>query len=167
MSKDNAGRPGSAGPVSESDLRRLRGHLRVLERETGMPFEPDGACCGVTAAQCHTLLEIAGRGPISLADLAGALGVDASTTSRAVQGLVLVGLVARETSAADRRAVSISLTAQGRTVAKRIDRTFNDYLGEALATVPAGRRKIVLEGVGLLADAVRALGKTPKMESGI
>jgi len=39
-------------------------------------------------------------------NLAAALGVDASTMSRAIQGLVLVGLVARETSASDRRAVS-------------------------------------------------------------
>ncbi len=153
--------------MPESDLRRLRAHLRVLERETGAPFEPDGVCCGVTAAHCHTLLEIAARGQVSLADLAGALGVDASTTSRAVQGLVVVGLVARETSASDRRAVSISLTAQGRTVAKRIDRTFNAYLGEALAAIPPGRRRIVLEGVGLLADAVLALGKKPKMENTI
>ncbi len=125
----------------------------------------DWLCCGVTTAQCHTLLEIAARGPVSLADLASALGVDASTMSRAVQGLVLVGLVARETSASDRRAVSITLTAQGRTVTKRIDRTFNIFLGEALAAVPADRRKVVLEGVGLLATAVRAVGRTPRMES--
>jgi DNA-binding MarR family transcriptional regulator len=147
-------------------VRRLREDLRVLERETGAPFEPDGACCGVTTAQCHTLLEIAARGPVSLAELAEALGVDASTMSRAVQGLVLIGLVAREASASDRRAVSITLTAQGRTVTKRIDRTFNTYLGAALAAVPADRRTAVLEGVGLLAAAVRALGKTARRENG-
>jgi DNA-binding MarR family transcriptional regulator len=136
--------------------RLFRERLRLLERETVRPFDGEAACCGLTLSQCHTLLEVGNRVKVSLVDLAAAFGLDTSTLSRTVQGLVTIGLVDRRASAGDRRFVAITLTAQGRRVFRSIEDRFNGYFGEILARIPAGRRTAVVEAVSLLAETVRA-----------
>ena len=79
-------------------IRFLRQKLRVLEREMNDPFGRDAGCCGLTLAQCHTLLEVGYRGEVSLVDLASSFGLDTSTLSRMIQGLVVPGLVSRLTN---------------------------------------------------------------------
>ncbi len=140
--------------------RLFRDRLRLLERETIRPFDADSGCCGLTLGQCHTLLEVGNRNEVSLVDLAAAFGLDASTLSRTVQGLVVIGLVDRRTSSRDRRFVTISLTAEGRRVFRNIEDRFNGYFGEVLSRIPAARRKAVVEAVALLAETVRSYNET-------
>jgi len=133
----------------------FREKLRLLERETVRPFDGETGCCGLTLSQCHTLLEVGNRREVTLGALAAAFGLDTSTLSRAIQGLVEIGLVDRRTSARDRRYAAISLTAQGRRVYRNIENRFNGYFGEILRRIPAGRRDAVIEALTLLADTVR------------
>lgn len=140
--------------------RLFRDRLRLLERETIRPFDADSGCCGLTLGQCHTLLEVGNRNEVSLVDLAAAFGLDTSTLSRTVQGLVVVGLVDRRASPRDRRFVTISLTAEGRRVFRNIEDRFNGYFGEILLRIPAARRKAVVEAVALLAETVRSYNET-------
>ena len=121
-------------------LKLLREKLRLLERESGGVFDGEADCCGVTTAQCHTLLEIGNRGEISLVDLADALGLDASTLSRTIQGLVLIGLVDRRASDKDRRYVSIRLTDQGRKTFDEIETRNNAYYDKVIGFLPEDRR---------------------------
>src|SRR5512133_88549 len=93
-------------------IRNFREKLRQLEREIGWQLKSDTECCGVTLAQCHILLEIGKSGEMSIVDLASTLGLDTSTLSRHVNGMVNIGLVDRVLNARDRRFVSISLTVQ-------------------------------------------------------
>jgi len=141
-------------------IRCLRDRLRVLERETIRPFDNRNQCCGLTLAQCHTLLEIGDRGEISLVDLAAAFGLDTSTLSRTIQSLVLIGLVDRRTSAKDRRYIVISLTEQGGRVFRNIEDRFNVYFAAVLDRIPADRRDLVIDSISLLADAVRVHNET-------
>ncbi len=136
-------------------IRFLREKLRLLERVLNDPFGQDSGCCGLTLAQCHTLLEVGNRGRVSLVDLASGFGLDTSTLSRTVQGLVVLGLVSRLPDLKDRRYVAISLTDQGRDLFDRIETTFNDYFDQILELVPAGRREAVVESIGLFSDAVK------------
>lgn len=136
-------------------IRLLREKLRLLERESSDPFESDSGCCGLTLGQCHTLLEIGGKGEISLVDLATNLGLDTSTLSRTVNGLVFLGLVNRLTNEKDRRYISISLTDQGRKVFAEIDQTFNNYFSGVLELIPAEKRVAIIECISLFADALR------------
>jgi DNA-binding MarR family transcriptional regulator len=76
--------------------------------------------------------------------------------SRTIQGLVLIGLVDRTTSAKDRRYVVISLTAQGQKTFQNIEDRFNTYFAAVLERIPASRREAVLDAVSVLADAVRS-----------
>jgi DNA-binding MarR family transcriptional regulator len=136
-------------------IRLLREKLRQLVREIDDPFQTDGGCCGLTLAQCHTLLEVGNRGEISLVDLASHFGLDTSTLSRTIQGLVVLGLVSRLTNEKDRRYVAISLTEQGRKLFDQIEATFNTYFVQVLELIPAEKRDAVIEDLGLFSDAVR------------
>jgi DNA-binding MarR family transcriptional regulator len=136
-------------------IRYLREKLRLLDREINSPFSRDSGCCGLTLAQCHTLLEIGYRREVSLVDLASHFGLDTSTLSRLIQGLVLVGLVDRMTNEKDRRYVCISLTDQGRKLFDDIEAVFNSHFSRVLEFIPSEKRESVIESIGLLSDAVR------------
>ena len=137
-------------------IRLLREKLRILERESMGALDQEQACCGLTLSQCHTVMEIGTKGGMSLVDLASALGLDASTLSRTIQGLVLIGLVVREATEKDRRYVVISLSEQGRKVYEEIDGVYNAFLGAVFDRLPADRQDRILEDIGLFADAVLA-----------
>jgi len=136
-------------------IRWLREKLRQLEREMDGCFRPEGNCCGLTLSQCHTLLEVGNRGEVSLIDLATTLGLDPSTLSRTVNGLVLVGLINRLTDEKDRRCVAISLTEQGKKVFDQIEAIFNRYYSGVLGIIPEAKKDGVVESIALFADAVK------------
>jgi DNA-binding MarR family transcriptional regulator len=136
-------------------IRFLREKLRLLEREMNDPFGREAGCCGLTLAQCHTLLEVGNKGEVSLVDLAASFGLDTSTLSRMIQGLVVLGLVSRLTNEKDRRYVTISLTGQGGKLFDQIETTFNTYFAQVLELIPSEKREAVIENVGLFSDAVR------------
>jgi DNA-binding MarR family transcriptional regulator len=69
----------------------------------------------MTSTQRLALFETATGGPLRLSELAERMGITAPTASRAVDGLVDLGLLERLPDAADRRAVRIDLTGPGRT----------------------------------------------------
>lgn len=138
-------------------IRSLREKLRILERESGGVFDEQEGCCGLTTAQCHTLLEIANRGPVSLVDLAEFLGLDTSTLSRTIQGLVMLGLVNRQINEKDRRYVVISLSDQGRKIFNEIEDRYNGYIGRVLDLLPAEKLEVIMESIGAFADAIAKL----------
>lgn len=146
--------------METEEIRTLREKLRELQIELGGPYKSDWECCGLTLAQCHTLLAIGKRGEVSLIELAGHLGLDTSTLSRAINGLVLIGLVNRLPDREDRRYVSISLSGQGRKVYAEIDGKFNAYFKDIMKNIPLKKRKAVLENLDRFVDAVKAFNKT-------
>ena len=136
-------------------IRFLREKVRLMEREINDPFGRDAGCCGLTLAQCHTLIEVGNRGEVSLVELASSFGLDTSTLSRMIQGLVVLGLVSRLTNEKDRRYVAISLTEQGRKLFDQIEATFNAYFSQVLELIPSENREAVVESIGFFSDAVR------------
>lgn len=146
--------------MEKKKIETLRKKLRMLEHESGGIFSDQNECCGVTTAQCHTILEIGGKCEISLVDLADALGLDTSTMSRTIQGLVVAGLVHRKASEEDRRYVKISLNEEGRRVFAGIETRYNAYFREVVALLPEDRRDDILSAVGEFADAVHRLKKS-------
>lgn len=137
----------------------LKDRLRILERLLGWEFGDQSECCGLTNAQRTVVLEVGGKGRASLVDLVQSLGLDASTLSRTINGLVNIGLVRREIKAEDRRYITLTLTPQGKATYRRIENLIDGYFGEALGVVPAAKHKGMVEGLSLLADA---LGKIRK-----
>lgn len=143
--------------MDEQKVKYLREKLRQLDRATGGVFDSQQECCGLTTAQCHTLLDIGEKEPVSLVDLAAGLGLDSSTLSRTIQGLVMLGMVSRQSSETDRRYVDISLTDEGRKVFERIEGLNTAIFSRVLESLPADRRDSIMEGIGLFVDAVLKL----------
>ncbi len=125
-----------------------------------------GCCCGLTLAQCHALIEVGGRGSLSLIELAGLLDLDVSTLSRTVSGLVLLGMIVRDVNESDRRYLSISLTEQGRKAFKTLDGALTSYYADVLSAIPAGKRDSVIEALTLFSDAVDRLKRRSVRSAG-
>jgi DNA-binding MarR family transcriptional regulator len=140
-------------------IRSFRGKLRRLEREIGWQLKSDTECCGVTLAQCHIIVEIGNRGEASVVDLSDALGLDTSTLSRHINGMVNVGLVDRVLNLKDRRYVTITLTAQGQKVYRSIEDICNAKYAKIFDLIPSEKHLQVLEGFNLLVDAIVEAGE--------
>jgi DNA-binding MarR family transcriptional regulator len=91
-------------------LEALSAVTRQLARASGGP--EDGP--PMTSTQRLALFETVIGGPLRLSELAERMGSTAPTASRAVDGLVDLGLLERLPDPADRRAVRIDVTEQGR-----------------------------------------------------
>jgi DNA-binding MarR family transcriptional regulator len=135
-------------------IETFRRNLRVLEREVMRQLQTETACCGVTLAQCHVLLELSASGARSLKELVGALGLDKSTLSRTVEGLVKAGLVNRVVDAADRRFVRMTCTKPGLDRVGSINDACNREYAALLTATSLTRRQHIVETVQFLADAM-------------
>jgi DNA-binding MarR family transcriptional regulator len=142
-------------------VRALRRDLRVLEREVGLSLAADTDCCGVTAAQCHLLLEVEQRGRSSATELSAALALDKSTLSRTVDGLCRAGLLRRDTDPSSRRQQVLSLTRKGTARVASINATCDATYTRLLDFVPANRRAMLARSVALLAAAMRQMRTSP------
>ena len=101
-------------------IRGFRRVLRRVENLIAIRLKDDTCCHGVSYAQCHALLAVDELQEPSLVELAAYLGLDKSTLSRTVDGLVGIGLVVREPGDMDRRKMRVILTENGKSVCGRI-----------------------------------------------
>jgi len=133
-------------------LDQLAQLLRELSRLTG------GADAEMTASQRIALIEVAAEGPLRLNTLAHRMGTSTPTASRAVDALAEARLVTRTPDAADRRAVRIELTAQGRELLdRRLALAAKVFSPAAEVLSPSDRQKL-LELLRRLTEALRARG---------
>ncbi|HEB89193.1 MAG TPA: MarR family transcriptional regulator [Deltaproteobacteria bacterium] len=115
-------------------------------------------CFGVSLSRCVTLETLLAEGPLPVRGLADRLGLDASTVTRSVDGMVRDGLVRRSRDErGDRRRVYVALTPSGRTLARKLVRCADEYSDRILERIPPERREDVLYALGLLVDAVDGL----------
>lgn len=127
----------------------------MIERETGLVLEGETACCSVTVAQCHLLMELERMTSSSLQDLADSLCLDKSTLSRTIDALVSEGLVERAIDGANRRKVSLSLTSKGGKKCSQINELCDREYANILRHIPKERHLDVMESLSLLATAMQ------------
>ena len=94
--------------------------------------------------EARLLFELGGRGPGTSAALAQALELDPAQVSRAVARLDRAGLVTRATSASDRRARLLTLTATGRREFTKLDARSRQRTAALLEPLPAERQARLL-----------------------
>ncbi|HFJ9501448.1 TPA: MarR family winged helix-turn-helix transcriptional regulator [Bacillus paranthracis] len=139
----------------KKEAYQLRQMLQILIRRFGL-LEKEGAqCCGVSLIQSHILFEVQRQKNPSLNELASSLGLDNSTLSRHIQGLVNKDLVERTQSPTDRRYLSITLTSEGEKYENEIGKQMNTYIEEILSNVPKEKRMQVLESIDLILEAMQ------------
>ncbi|MFV1978977.1 MAG: MarR family winged helix-turn-helix transcriptional regulator [Myxococcota bacterium] len=115
-------------------------------------------CFGVSLSRCVTLETLLREGPLQVRELASRLGLDASTVTRSIDGLVRDELVRRtRDEQGDRRRVFIALTARGRGLGKKLLRCADEYSDRIFERIPPERREDVLYALGVLVEAVDGL----------
>jgi DNA-binding MarR family transcriptional regulator len=135
-------------------IRRFRKVLRNFERLTTVQLK--SCCSGVSLAQCHVLLEIEEQGQATTGQLAQRLGLDKSTLSRTIDGLVSIGLVERLPNPSDRRFTPLVVTKQGKAICDAINREADDYYGRVFKNIPQGKHEPVIRDLSLLVQALSA-----------
>lgn len=110
--------------------------LRLLSHRVDRAYAEALAGAGLTTAQYALLGMIEAFGPLRPADLAARLGLDPSTLTRNLQGLVAAGWVAQGPGP-DRRSRQVELTDEGRRLRQQAKRAWkqaqlalNTRLGE-------------------------------------
>jgi DNA-binding MarR family transcriptional regulator len=139
-----------AAPDTTAILEQLGRLIRGLTRLTG--GADDGPA--MTATQRIALMELAEAAPLRLNDLADRMGTSAPTASRAVEVLDELGLVARATDPADRRAVRIELTPTGRVLVGDRKARSAEAFEHAAASLSPDERAGLLDLLERMADAI-------------
>ncbi len=111
------------------------------------------AAKGLTPSQSSTLACLAGKGPLSLGELARREGVTAPSESRIVDRLVDLGLVERQPDPEDARRLTIALTREGREAAM----TGRDAATVLLATALERRSPDEIKALEAALPALQAL----------
>lgn len=96
----------------------------------------DAAEPEVTVTQHRILVVLAARGPQRIGDLALELNVNSSNATRHCDRLQRAGLVDRQRSAQDGRAVCVSLTAAGRDLLDQVTKTRRAEIAAILDAMP-------------------------------
>jgi DNA-binding MarR family transcriptional regulator len=91
----------------------------------------------VTASQLRVLKLVARTNARRIGDVADFLAVSNAAASKAVDRLVRRGLLRRNESPSDRRAVELSLTTEGRTVLAQYEAATNQVLKEVFGSLPS------------------------------
>jgi len=86
--------------------------------------------------------------------VADALGMDITTFSRQIQNLVKRGLVKKTPLPEDRRVYTLSLTAEGKSVAAAIDQEINRYLDEIFSHMSEFEKETVIRSIKLLNECM-------------
>lgn len=126
--------------TNNQTVRKFRDILRRFEREVFVQSS-ESCCSGVTLAQCHTLLEIESKNKETITELSKTLGLDKSTVSRTVDGLVNIGLVDRSIPAENRRMAELQLTDAGKKVCKKINCRNDDYFEDILSMLSEAEKE--------------------------
>jgi DNA-binding MarR family transcriptional regulator len=140
--------------METKQIRSFRRTLRRFERLLESQLKDTCCCIGVSMAQCHALMEIEEQGETTAAALSESMGLDKSTLSRTVDGLVGIGLLERRENPDDRRYTLLSLTSQGRKICDEINSANDEHYGRVLESIPARMSGQVIESFSVLVDAI-------------
>ncbi len=152
--------------MNVSEVRFFRKMLRRFERLLAEQVKESSCCIGVTLAQCHAVLEIEEHGETTIRKLTKSLGLDKSTVSRTIEGLVQGGLVERVPHPADRRVSLLNLTDRGKATGNEINNVNDAYYGRIFQSIPAEKQAEVVESFGLLVQAMMERENEPPDQNG-
>jgi DNA-binding MarR family transcriptional regulator len=145
--------------MTSRDLpQKFREALGLAYQRVNALQRDEKRCFGVSLSRCVTLETLLREGRLPVRELASRLGLDASTVTRSIDGLVREGLVRRvRDERRDRRRVFVALTARGRALAQKLERCADAYSDRILERIPRQRREDVLYALGVLVKAVDGL----------
>jgi DNA-binding MarR family transcriptional regulator len=108
---------------------------------------------GLTLVQLRTLVVLREGGPVKLATLAAALGVNPSTAMRTVDKLESVELVDRHVNPGNRREVVLSATAEGRHLVDQVMARRHVEIGALVRRLPDDQLASMVRALRALTEA--------------
>jgi DNA-binding MarR family transcriptional regulator len=137
-------------------LRRIVRLLRLADREAESAH-------GLSAAQLFVLHSLWNEPADSLHDLAARTMTDQSSVSTVVAKLVDRGLVARTTSASDRRRSELQLTPAGERIVRTAPKMPQIEIANVIASMPERRRVELVRSIEGFVSAIGANELSPRM----
>ena len=113
-------------------------------------------CCGTSPTQCQVITELGRSGPIPMVELGRRLCLEKSWISRAIDGLVADGLVAKEANPDDSRSWLVQLTAGGAWRLEALNQQIEAHAERVIDRIPSAQRAKVRQSLIVLLDALRA-----------
>jgi DNA-binding MarR family transcriptional regulator len=107
----------------------------------------------VTVPQLRVLVLLDTRGPLNLAGVAAALGVNPSNASRICERLIKAGLVDRQESPLDRRNITLSLTDAGRRLINKVTKHRRAAITRVLRDMDPDDRELLTIALDRFASA--------------
>jgi len=128
---------------------------RLLEQKTNACLEP----LKLHHGQARTLTILMAHGPITQADLARGMGLRPATITNMLRPLEARELIKRYTDPKTNRAIVVSLTSDGKTLAESVQNAWSEIEDTLTKAVPSDQR----EATFLLLESVRDQlgGKAP------
>ena len=114
---------------------------------------------GLTQQQMKIIMELNLAGHLRLSALSRCAAVTHGTMTVAVQKLLKKGLVAKAKDPKDERAVSLTLTAKGKTVSKQVERSTEDLFHMICEGLSKEERKKLVESFHFLLKAYQKIGE--------
>jgi len=114
---------------------------------------------GITQQQMKIIMELNSVGCSRLSDLSRCAAVTHGTMTVAVQKLLKKGLVAKTKDPQDERAVSLTLTAQGKKVSKEIEKGMEELFHTICEKIPKNERKKLAECYRFLLKTYQKVGE--------
>jgi DNA-binding MarR family transcriptional regulator len=142
-----------ADPVGP-ELADVVSRLRRAMRRAARAADP---ATSLSVAQLEVLSCVAENPGLRPGELARALRLAPSSVATLLNGLGAAGLVARESLPADRRAVSLTLTADGTRAVTRWQEVNASIIAAALGSLPGGARQSLAAAVPALRDLTTAV----------
>jgi DNA-binding MarR family transcriptional regulator len=140
----------------EGNIKELLEVLGGLSQGLRFCCRDEAFCEGVTFHQFLILSAVAKDRELYMADLHKLLAVEKSTTTRLVNPLIKKGLLRRDKSDNDSRAIKLTLTRAGQETHKKVEVCLSNYFERVLSVIPAKKRSDVLKSVKIFIQAIRA-----------
>lgn len=131
--------------------------LKVVWQNVSNAYNQIASGFGITQAIGYVLINIDKEGT-AVSQLAGLLGVKATSLSRMLNNMEELGLIYRETSSGDKRSVKVYLTELGyekRKMAKGVVIDFNEYLAKNLTVAEKNNLLVTLQKLNKLTLAYK------------
>lgn len=160
---ERGGQPtwGSVGSGEDTWLEqtaRLRAVIGRLQRR----LRTTRAGAGLTPSQISVLFTIVRDGPIALAALAKAEGLNPTMLSRITAELAAAGLISREADPRDRRAATVTARRAGVRLRERIHRERTQALAEHLELLEEHQRELLWQALPVLEELAERLPGVPR-----
>ncbi len=129
------------------DLRRITRAMDINSKRLSMEGN-------LTSPQIHSLGVIHKHGPLTIAEIATAVHLSASTMVGIIDRLEAKNLVIRERSRTDRRQVLVYITEEGQIISKKSPIPLQEKLVKSFSRLTGAERKNLSKALELLADTL-------------